>query len=108
MITDPQRAYRKDPGNPDVCGLFPYHRIYTEPEVVVEINKECRRAGIGCKECKGLLLERLKAYLASIQEKRRYYLSHLEEVEGIIQEGTERAREVARHTMVEVREAMGL
>jgi tryptophanyl-tRNA synthetase len=108
MITDPQRAYRKDPGNPDVCGLFPYHRIYTEPEVVADINRECRQAGIGCKECKGLLLERLKAYLAPIQEKRRYYLAHLGEVTAIIAEGTARAKEVAKCTMVEVREALGL
>ena len=108
MITDPQRAYRKDPGNPDVCGLFPYHRIYTETEVVAEINRECRQAGIGCKECKQILLKRLQEYLAPIQEKRRYYLAHLEEVRGIITEGTGRAKEVARHTMVEVREAMGL
>jgi tryptophanyl-tRNA synthetase len=108
MITDPQRAYRKDPGNPDVCGLFPYHRIYTEPEVVVEINRECRQADMGCRDCKQILLKKLQEYLAPIQEKREYYLSHLEEVEGVIQEGTEKAREVARHTMVEVREAMGL
>src|SRR4030042_859665 len=108
MITDPQRAYRKDPGNPDVCGLFPYHRIYTEPEVVADINRECRQAGIGCKECKGLLLERLKAYLAPIQEKRRYYLAHLEKVTAIIAEGTARGQEVAGRTMVEVREALGL
>jgi tryptophanyl-tRNA synthetase len=108
MITDPQRAYRKDPGNPDVCGLFPYHRIYTEPQVVAEINRECRQAGIGCKECKQILLQRLQAYLTPIQEKRSYYLAHLEEVEGIIAEGTAKAKEVARHTMIEVREAMGL
>ncbi len=108
MITDPQRAYRKDPGNPDVCGLFPYHRIYTEPGVVADIDRKCRQAGIGCRECKRLLLERLQAYLAPIQERRRYYLAHLEEVTGIIEEGTGRAREVARDTMEEVREAMGL
>jgi tryptophanyl-tRNA synthetase len=108
MITDPQRAYRKDPGNPDVCGLFPYHRIYTEPERVAEIDEQCRRADIGCKDCKRLLLERLQAYLAPIQERRRYYLTHMEEVEGIVQKGTERAREMARQTMAEVRGAMGL
>ncbi len=108
MITDPQRAYRKDPGNPDVCGLFPYHRIYTETEVVTEINRECRQAGIGCKECKQILLKRLQAYLTPIQEKRSYYLTHPEEVEGIIAEGTAKAKEVARHTMVEAREAIGL
>ena len=108
MITDPQRAYRKDPGNPDVCGLFPYQRIYTEPEVVADINRECRQAGIGCKECKQILLKRLQEYLTPIQEKRRYYLAHLQEVAAIIAEGTGRAREVARHTMVEAREALGL
>jgi tryptophanyl-tRNA synthetase len=108
MITDPQRAYRKDPGNPDVCGLFPYHRIYTEPERVLEIDSECRQAGIGCRECKQILLKRLTAYLAPIQEKREYYFAHPEEVAGIIEQGTGRAREVAQRTMVEVREAMGL
>ena len=108
MITDPQRAYRKDPGNPDVCGLFPYQRIYTEPEVVADINRECRQAGIGCKECKQILLKRLQEYLTPIQEKRRYYLAHLEEVTAIIAEGTAKAKEVARQTMVEAREAMGL
>jgi tryptophanyl-tRNA synthetase len=108
MITDPQRAYRKDPGNPDVCCLFPYHRIYTESEVVTDIDRECRQAGIGCKECKQILLKSLQAYLAPIQEKRSYYLAHPEEVEGIIAQGTAKAKEVAWHTMVEVREAMGL
>lgn len=108
MVTDPQRGYRKDPGDPDVCGLFPYHRIYTESEVVDEIDRECRRAAIGCKDCKKKLLERVVEYLAPIQEKREYYLTHLEEVEEIIQEGTGRAQEVARHVMAEVREAMWL
>jgi tryptophanyl-tRNA synthetase len=108
MITDPQRGYRKDPGNPDVCGLFPYHRIYTEPEVVVKINKECRQAGIGCRECKRMLIQRIQQYLAPIQERREYYLTHPAEVEEIIQGGTGRAREVARHTMAEVRAAMGM
>ncbi|MEJ2068782.1 MAG: tryptophan--tRNA ligase, partial [Deltaproteobacteria bacterium] len=100
--------YRKDPGDPDVCGLFPYHRIFTEPEVVERIIRECRQADIGCRDCKKILIQRVVEYLAPIQEKRAYYLSHLEEVEGIIQEGTERAREVARNTMREAREAMGL
>ncbi|OGP54066.1 MAG: tryptophan--tRNA ligase [Deltaproteobacteria bacterium RBG_13_52_11] len=108
MITDPQRGYRKDPGNPDVCGLFPYHRIYTEPEVVKEINRECRRAGIGCRECKRILIKSIQEYLAPIQEKRKYYLTHPAEVEEIIEEGTRGAREVAQHTMAEVREAMGM
>jgi tryptophanyl-tRNA synthetase len=108
MITDPQRGYRKDPGDPDVCNLFPYHRIYTEPEVVAKISRECRQAGIGCTECKHTLIARMQQYLAPIQEKREYYLTHPAEVETIIHDGTGRAREVARHTMAEVRSAMGI
>jgi tryptophanyl-tRNA synthetase len=108
MVTDPQRGYRRDPGDPDVCGLFPYHRLYTEPEVVEEIDRECRRAGMGCKECKQILIKRVQEHLAPIQEKRGYYLTHPAEVEEIIQQGTGRAREVAQHTMAEAREAMGM
>jgi tryptophanyl-tRNA synthetase len=108
MVTDPQRGYRKDPGDPEVCGLFPYHRLYTAPEVIEEIVKKCRRAEIGCRECKKLLIEKVIEYLAPIQEQRRYYLAHLKDVEEIIEEGTERAREVARGTMMEAREAMGM
>ena len=108
MVTDPQRAYRKDPGDPDVCGLFPYHRIYAEPAVVQEINTECRRAGTGCRECKQILIKRVQEFLAPIQEKRQYYLTHRGEVEEIIQQGTGRAREVAQRTMVEVRDVMRL
>jgi tryptophanyl-tRNA synthetase len=106
MVTDPQRAYRKDPGDPDVCNLFPYHRLHTASQVVAEIDAQCRRAGIGCRECKQILITRLQEFLAPIQEKRQYYLTHRREVEEIIQEGTGRAREVAEHTMVEVRDAM--
>jgi tryptophanyl-tRNA synthetase len=106
MVTDPQRAYRKDPGDPDVCGLFPYHRIYAEPTVVQQIDTECRRAGIGCRECKQILIKRVGDFLAPIQDKRQYYLTHRGEVEEIIQQGTGRARELAQHTMVEVRDVM--
>jgi len=108
MVTDPQRGYRKDPGNPEVCSVFSYHRIYTEPEAVSEIDRECRRAGIGCRDCKKLLVAMVIHYVASIQEKREYYLSHPEEVEDIVREGTRRAREVAEDTMIEVREAMSI
>jgi tryptophanyl-tRNA synthetase len=106
MVTDPQRAYRKDPGNPDVCNLFPYHRIHTASAVVADIDAQCRRASIGCRECKQILITRLQEFLAPIQEKRKYYLAHRSEVEEIIQTGTGRAREFAQRTMDEVRDAM--
>lgn len=108
MLTDPQRGYRKDPGNPEVCGVFPYHRIYTEPDLVGEMDRECRRAGIGCKDCKNVLFKRVKEYLVPIQDKRNYYLTHLGELEQIIHQGTEKARGMAHTTMGEVREAVGI
>jgi tryptophanyl-tRNA synthetase len=108
MVTDPQRAYRRDPGNPEVCSVFAYHHIYTEPEKVVEIDRECREAGIGCKDCKNLLIERMNGYLAPIREKRVYYMEHPQEVEEIVQAGTVSARKKARQTMAEVREALGM
>ncbi len=106
MVTDPQRGYRKDPGDPDVCGLFPYHRIYSSPQTVAEIDRDCRVAAIGCRDCKKKLIDRVIEYLTPIQQQRFYYLSHSKMVEEIIHEGTVRAKQVAEQTMVEVREAM--
>jgi len=108
MVTDPQRGRRHDPGDPEVCSVFAYHRLYTEGERVEEIARECRRAGIGCVDCKKILAANLKAYLAPIQERRAHHLTHLSEVREIMEEGTARAREVARTTMEEVREAIEL
>jgi tryptophanyl-tRNA synthetase len=107
MVTDTQRARRRDPGNPDVCVLFPFHKIYTSPERIEEIDRECRRAGIGCVECKKWLIEGVLKAMAPIQEKRNYLAQHPQEVRDILQAGTERARSFARQTMVEVKQAIG-
>jgi len=103
MITDPQRARRADPGNPDVCNVFNFHKLYTEPAVVADIDTQCRSAEIGCVECKKIMAEFLIKALEPIREKRRYYESRLNLVEEIIHDGSNRARAVAQKTMEEVR-----
>ena len=103
MITDPQRARRSDPGNPDVCNVFSFHNLYTDAQAVSEIDAQCRNAEIGCVECKKIMADNLIKALEPIREKRRYYESRLDLVEEIIQEGSNKARVVAQKTMEEVR-----
>jgi tryptophanyl-tRNA synthetase len=106
MITDPQRMKRSDPGDPDVCNVFDFHQLYTEPQVVKEIDEQCRTAGIGCVECKQKMAKGLIAGLAPIREKRAYYESRPDLVNDIMIEGSDRARRVARQTMDDVRAAI--
>jgi tryptophanyl-tRNA synthetase len=103
MITDPQRMRRTDPGDPDVCNVFDFHKIYTDSGKVLEIDQQCRTAEIGCVECKQIMAQNLIKALKPIREKRAYYEERTEEVDTIIQEGNNRARNVARQTMEEVR-----
>ena len=103
MITDPQRARRSDPGDPDVCNVFSFHNLYTDAQTVSEIDTQCRNAEIGCVECKKIMAEKLIKALEPIREKRRYYESRLDLVEEIIHEGSNKARAVAQKTMEEVR-----
>ena len=106
MITDPQRARRSDPGNPDVCNVYSFHKLYTPPDMVAEIDQECRSAGIGCVECKQKMAENLVTALAPIREKRAYYEARPERVEEIMVAGSDKASQTARQTMEEVREAV--
>ena len=106
MITDPQRARRSDPGNPDVCNVFSFHKIYTDSATVAEIDTQCRKAEIGCVECKKIMARHLIDALEPIREKRRFYEERPQRVEEVIQEGCRRARNVARNTMEEVRAAI--
>ena len=106
MITDPQRAKRSDPGNPDVCNVFDFHKLYTDSETVREIEEQCRTAGIGCVECKQKMAQGLIAALEPIREKRTYYEARPELVDEIMREGSDKARLIARDTMEKVREAV--
>ncbi len=108
MITDPARKRKSDPGDPDVCNVFTFHTIYSDRAIVDRVNAECRKAEIGCVQCKQLMAEGLIEGLAPIREKRSYYEQRPAEVEEIIVEGSNRARETAAATMEEVRAALGI
>jgi len=106
MITDPQRKRRKDPGDPDVCNVFSFHKLYSPVETVSHVERECRRAGIGCVECKKTMAGSLARTLDPIHEKRSHYAERPDLVRQIIEEGDRKARAVARGTMEEVRAAV--
>lgn len=108
MFTDPQRLRRNDPGNPDVCAIFSLHKLYSPAGDVEEIDRECRKAGIGCVECKKRLIDRLNNALEPIREKRTQYAADRERVKQIISNATEKAQAIARKTMEEVRDAVGI
>ncbi len=108
MITDPQRKKKSDPGDPNVCNVFEFHRLYTEEDMVNEIAGACRGATIGCVECKKKLAENLTAGLAPIREKNAYYRERPQMVDEIITAGTEQARRFAEKTMAEVRQAISI
>lgn len=106
MITDPQRARRTDPGNPDVCNVFSFHRLYSDQQAVQRIDKECRNAKTGCVECKQMMAKNLIKVLEPMRERRAYYEAHPDTVDAIIRNGDERARAVACETMEQARAAI--
>ena len=106
MVTDPQRARRSDPGNPDVCNVFDFHKLYTPATEVQEIDSACRTAQIGCVECKQKMALNLIKALEPIREKRAYYEAHPQKVDEIIADGCDRARKTACNTMDSVRAAI--
>lgn len=106
MITDPQRARRTDPGNPDVCNVFSFHRLYSDHNTLQSIDQECRNAQIGCVECKQMMAENLIKVHEPIREQRSYYEAHPHTVRAIIEDGDRKAQAVARETMEQVREAI--
>ena len=106
MFTDPQRMRRTDPGDPDICNVFSFHGLYSAPQTVSEINAACRVAEIGCIECKKKLASRIEETMAPIHERMDYYTSHLPEISDIIAAGNQKAADVARRTMEEVRAAV--
>lgn len=106
MITDPQRARKSDPGDPAVCNVFSFHEFYAPPEVVRQIEADCRSAAIGCVECKKLMAGYLNRSLEPVRETRKELEANPERVRAVIHDGTERARGIARQTMEEVREAV--
>lgn len=106
MITDPQRARKSDPGDPGVCNVFEFHKLYSDSQTVADVNEQCRAAKIGCVECKKKMAKNLATALDPIREKRKYYEENPQLVADIIVTGSNKARAVAQQTMEDVRSAL--
>lgn len=108
MMTDPHRIRKTDKGDPDLCPLFLFHKIYTPDNEREEIIYNCKNALFGCKDCKKILLEKMRKEINEYWEKRNYYLANIERVKNIIFEGNKKAKAFAEKVMEEVRTAIGL
>ena len=108
MPTDPARVRRQDPGDPEKCPVWKFHQVYSSAEVQSWVQVGCRGAGIGCLDCKQPVIDAVLAELAPIRERALDLERDTDAVRAIIADGCEAARDVARETMDEVREAMGL
>ncbi len=106
MVTDPARVRRTDPGNPEICNVFSYHKIFSDEATIAKADVGCRTAGIGCIECKKWMYENMEKVLAPIRERRKAIVESGTPVRRILAEGTARAREIAEKKMREVREAV--
>ena len=107
-VTDPNRIKKDDLGNPDICMVAYYHNLFSSEEDCTKVCSECRAGKRGCVACKKELANNIIATLRPIREKRKYYEEHIEEVDRILKEGTEKARKTAKETMKKVKKAMML
>jgi tryptophanyl-tRNA synthetase len=106
MMTDPARKRRTDKGNPDVCPVYDWHKLFSPPETLSWANTGCRTAGIGCIECKAAMADNLIKWIGPVRARRQELEAHPDQVLNIIDEGSTRARKTAQATMERVREAV--
>jgi len=107
MVTDTRRIRRTDPGEPNDCPVFTLHKAFVPKDKQDEIAQGCRTAGIGCRDCKAVVLEHLFRFLEPIWQRRRHYEAHPAQILEILEAGNGRARQVAQATMADVRAALG-
>lgn len=108
MVTDPARVRRSDPGNPDVCPVYDFHKIYSPMPIIEQVNRDCRTAAIGCIDCKKLVADRMVERMVPIWEGRAKLTSHPKQLDEIVEEGGRRAAAVSHRTLQEVNDAMNL
>jgi tryptophanyl-tRNA synthetase len=106
MVTDPARVRRHDPGNPDICPVFDFHKIFSPLPIIEQINRECRTAEIGCIDCKKLVADRMVERMAPIWEARASLTKDPKQLDEVIEEGSRRASVVSHRTLEEVNAAM--
>jgi len=105
MVTDPDRIRKTDPGHPEICSVYAFHKVFSEAEYD-EIGALCRAGEIGCVQCKKKLADRLAEFHTPIYEKRTALLENPEQLEAYIEQGSAKARDIAAKTMEQVRAAV--
>ena len=106
MLTDPQRVKRTDPGRPEVCPVFAWHKLFSAPLTVGKVDADCRTAAIGCVDCKKLMAENLVTWLEPVQARRKEFEAHPQKVWDILDAGGKKAHAAAKRTMKRVRNAI--
>ena len=108
MPTDPARVRLSDPGDPNKCPVWEFHLLYSNEDVKSWVQESCQSAAIGCLECKQKVIDEVLDEQLPIRERAQQYMEDSNAIKTIIAEGCEKARDVARETLDEVRQAMGL
>ena len=106
-VTDPNKVRRGDPGNPEICLVFSYHKKFN-PEEIPQIDEGCRSGALGCFDCKMNCASKISEFLEPIRERRKYFETNINEVKDILVDGEKQGREVAMQTMSEVHNKMGM
>ncbi len=107
MITDPARIRKDDPGHPEVCAVYAFHKVFNEEEVP-EIESQCKGGKIGCVQCKKNLANKMAGHLSPIYEKRQDILKRPGYIKEVVEQGNKNARKAAEKTLLEVRKAMNV
>ena len=108
MASDPARLRKTDPGNPDICPVFDFHKLFSDAATQELVSTECRRAGIGCFDCKKRVAEAMTRRIEPVREQIESHLSRPEVIQDVLRDGSARARAVAAETMADVRDAMAM
>ena len=106
MVTDPARVRRTDKGNPELCPVYDFHKIFSTDSTIKQVDTDCRTAAIGCIDCKKQVADAMVERFSPMWETRAAVTAHPKQTQDVVEEGRKRASAVARETMREVKEAM--